>query len=140
MNVYNELENKELIRKINECFYEKVYAHPWLSLYFQTVPQEHITTQQTDFITSALGGPNMFCGRNPSVAHPHMMITDELFDLRKSLLSEAFEELNAPTVLVEAWFRIETAFRRTIVKKSKDECKGRWVTDPIIDFSVPPTK
>ncbi len=137
MDLYNQLLDKTIILRINQHFYEQVYAHPWLSLYFQAVTKEFITQQQTDFIVGAIGGPKLFCGRLPSNAHPHMFITDELFDLRKAMLQRSFQELKAPYELEEAWLRIDEAFRRVIVKNSIEDCKGRWPTDEILDFKDP---
>ncbi|MCB0333552.1 MAG: group 1 truncated hemoglobin [Bdellovibrionales bacterium] len=134
MDIYDKLSDKTVILEINEHFYDQVYEHPWLSKYFQSVSKEHIVQQQTDFMVGALGGPNMFCGRNPTHAHPQMFITDELFDLRKSLLKKSFKALKISEPLEQAWLRIDEAFRGSIVKSSREECKGRWKSDPIIDF------
>ncbi|VAX27861.1 hypothetical protein MNBD_NITROSPIRAE01-1443 [hydrothermal vent metagenome] len=129
--------NRGLIEDVNKTFYEKVYDDPWLALYFQVVEKERIIQQQTDFMTGALGGENRFAGRKPSKAHPHMYITDQLYDLRKSLLIEALEEVAAPQKLVDAWLKIDEVFRKTIVKKSLSECAGRYRIDPILNFSKP---
>lgn len=129
--------DRRLIEKINEVFYDKVYNDPWLALYFQVVEKEKIIQQQTDFMTGALGGENRFAGRKPSKAHPHMFITDELYDLRKSLLIEALEEAVAPQEVAAAWLNIDEIFRKTIVKKSPSECEGRYRMDPILNFSKP---
>lgn len=134
MAVYDKLADKTVIFKVNEHFYQQVYEHPMLSKYFEAVTQEHITNQQTDFITGALGGPNLFCGRPPAKAHPHMFVTDELFELRKSMLEKSLDHFNASEELKVAWLGIDEAFRRTITKKSVDECQGRWPNDPILNF------
>ena len=137
MDVYDRLVDKDIILNINKHFYDQVYEHPWLAKYFAVVPKEHIVSQQTDFMVGALGGPRMFCGRAPSKAHPHMFITDELYDARSELLENSFVALNAPEDLRRAWLKIDAAFRRAIVKSSKDDCKGRWNNDPILDFPKP---
>jgi hemoglobin len=140
MDIYNQLDNKNIINEINVVFYDKVYDHPWMSLYFRDVKKEHIVSQQTDFIIGAIGGPKRFGGRLPSNAHTHMMITEELFELRQDLLKQAFNELNAPQFLVEAWLKIDYAFKKVIVKFSVSECEGRWKTDPILNFPNPNLK
>ncbi len=137
MNINSMQINRKMIEDINKIFYEKVYDDPWLALYFQVVEKEKIIQQQTDFMTGALGGENRFAGRKPSKAHPHMYITDELYDLRKSLLIEALEEVGASQELAEAWLRIDEVFRKTIVKKSLSECTGRYRMDPILNFRKP---
>ncbi len=57
MGIYDILRDKSVIRNVNQAFYNKVYDHEWLSLFFQAVTKEHIINQQTDFITTAIGGP-----------------------------------------------------------------------------------
>ena len=50
-------------------------------------------------------------------AHPHMFITEELFDLRQELLIQAFSDVNAPDEIKEAWLKIDDAFKNVIIKK-----------------------
>ncbi|MEZ6014085.1 MAG: group 1 truncated hemoglobin [Planctomycetota bacterium] len=134
MNVYDSLPNPRIVFAVNEHFYELVYAHPWLSKFFAAVEQDFITSQQTDFIIGAIGGPKRFNGRGPAEAHPHMMITDELYDLRRALLEASFDAVRAPEQLRVAWLRIDEAFRGAIVKRELAECRGRWRTDAVLDF------
>lgn len=132
MDAHAKGPDAALIRRVNERFYELVYEHPWLSGFFAGVEREHITAQQTAFMTGALGGPKEYRGRPPSHAHPHIFITDEVFDLRRELLVQALAETDAPAGLVQAWLRIDEAFRGSIVKGSPAECTGRWRTDTVI--------
>ncbi len=140
MDLYNKLIDKNIINKINEVFYDKIYKHPWIGLFFKNVEQDFITQQQTDFMTGAFGGPQKYSGRIPSMAHPHLFITIELFELRTALLIEAFTETQAPQELIEAWLKIDNSFKNTIVKKDLSECSGRWNTDPILSFPIPHKK
>ncbi|MCB0413293.1 MAG: group 1 truncated hemoglobin [Bdellovibrionales bacterium] len=137
MKAYDLLPDKNIVQKVNDIFYDKVYDHPWLSQYFSAVTKEIISKQQTAFIIGAIGGPKNFSGRIPAQAHPHMFITNELFDLRKSLLIQSLEEAKAPEALREAWLKIDESFRGVIVKKSTTDCSPRWSTDPILNFPNP---
>ena len=137
MDLYNTLPRKSIVREVCEIFYEKVYDHEWISLFFKDVTKEHITKQQTDFVTAALGGPKRYCGRLAKDAHTHMVITEELFELRKSMLVEALDEAKAPEELKERWLRIDEGFRRGMVKTSAAECKKRFFTDTIKAFKNP---
>lgn len=101
---------KSLIKIIN-IFYDKVYQHPWLKLYFQAVPQQHIEDQQVDFMENVLGGDNRYAGKSPPAAHKHIFITQELFELRQTLLKEAFVEAKASQTL-------DASFMRIIVKST----------------------
>lgn len=133
MGIYDILRDKSIIRDVNQAFYDKVYDHEWLSMFFQAVTKEHIINQQTDFITPDIGGPKNYSGRLPYNAHPHMFITDEVFDLRSSSLTEALDEAGAPLELKEAWLRIDSSFRHVII----DQCSKRYAIDEILSFEAP---
>ncbi len=137
MSVYDELPDKSIVAVVNEIFYEKVFDHPWLGRYFDGVPKEHIRQQQTDFIVSAIGGPNAYFGKPARAAHGHLFITNELFEVRQTLLKEALDEAGAPEVLKTKWLRIDEGFRRGMVKDSVDECTKRYATDWIRAFDPP---
>lgn len=134
---FNRIGGRSSLIAINKLFYDKVYKHPWLKLYFQQVPQDHIEIQQVDFMQKVLGGENIYVGKAPPVAHKHMFIPNELFDVRKQLLIETFNELNTHPELVDKWLSLDESFRRILVKKSPEECTPRFTTDPILNFDKP---
>ena len=134
---FEQMGGTQMIEKITSIFYDKVYEHDWLKLYFEQIPQEHIERQQNAFMTGALGGPNLYCGQTPPVAHKHMYITHALFETRQELLDEAFKEANASDVLIERWQRIDDAFFNRIVKHAPEQCEKRYKTDTILDFPDP---
>jgi truncated hemoglobin YjbI len=136
-NLFEQIGGKPYLQKVAKRFYDKLYAHPWLKNYFKNTRQEIIESQQVDFMTGALGGPRVYSGRMPADAHPHMMITPELFDVREQLLIETLKEESAPPELIDRWMKIEHAFKRQIIKASPDQCKKRWATDEILDFPNP---
>ena len=119
---------------MNECFYEKVYKHPWLKRIFKNTDQEHITAQQTKFMTAALGGAKLYSGRLAGNAHPHIFINEEIFALRSDLLQEAFVEMRAPEILVSAWLRIDNSFKSVLLKKTFADCEKRYFTDEVMYF------
>lgn len=137
MSVYEELHDKDIVAKVNVVFYEKVFADPWLSRYFEGVPEDHIRQQQTDFIVAAIGGPKRYFGKAVRDTHGHIFITNEVFDLRQRFLREALDEVGAPQILKDKWLKIDEGFRRGMVKASIDDCKKRYNTDWIRDFPKP---
>ncbi len=139
-NLFEQIGGREGILKITKIFYDKVYAHPWLSQFFQDVPQEHIENQQTDFMMGPLGGPKAYMGRLPVPVHQHMFITEELFELRNTLLIESLQEAKTPPAVITAWMKIDNAFKNRLVKNSLSECKKRYFTDEILDFKSPGTR
>lgn len=137
MTLFEKIGGKPYLQRVVKTFYDKVYLHPWLKLYFKNTPQEHIERQQVDFMIGALGGERVYSGRNPKDAHPHIMITEEVFELRNQLLIEALKEEKASEELVERWLQIESAFKNSIIKQNLSQCKGRYTTDEILDFANP---
>lgn len=135
---FEEIGGRATIAKVTKVFYDKVYKHPWIGRYFEKIPQEHIENQQTDFMSGSLRGPKVYLGRMPADAHIHMVISDELFDLRNQLLKEAMIEVGVPQHIQEIWLRIDEAFRQVIVK-DQSKAKKRYFTDEIIDFSKLPS-
>jgi truncated hemoglobin YjbI len=136
-SLFDQIGGKSYLQKITKRFYDKVYKHPWMKLYFKNTRQEVIESQQVDFMTGALGGPRVFSGRMPGDAHPHIMVTPEVFEVREKLLIEALVEEKASPELIDRWLKIEHAFKRQIIKASSSECKKRWTTDEILDFENP---
>ncbi len=126
-----------MIEKISKIFYDKIYKDPWLKLYFEEIPQEHIERQQVAFMQAALGGENLYCGQTPPAAHKHMYISHALFEARQELLDESFEEANTGELMIEKWQRIDDAFFSRIVKHAPEQCEKRYETDKILNFPKP---
>ena len=137
---YERVGGREGILKVAKIFYDKVYAHPWIGKYFEKIPQGHIENQQTDFMSGALNGPKVFCGRLPNDAHPHMIISDELFDLRNQLLLESLDEAGIDEDMKKFWLAIDESFRSRIVNPDRAKAKKRYFTDEILDFENPETE
>jgi truncated hemoglobin YjbI len=134
---FEELGGRPMLEKIAKIFYDKVYLDAWMGQYFKEVPQKIIESQQVDFMVGALGGPNVYCGKLPVEAHTHMMVTEELFDLRQGLLTASMREAGAKPELMDRWLKIDQAFRGRIVKHSVNECRQRFSSEPILNFPKP---
>ena len=52
------------------------------------------------------------------MAHRHMYITEELFELRSQLLRESLEDAGISPDLAKRWLKIDSAFKRQVVKES----------------------
>ena len=133
-----KLGGRATIERVHKIFYDKVYAHPWLKQFFVASPREHQENQQTDFMISILGGPPAYSGRIPRDAHTHLFITDEIFDLRHTMLTEALKEARVPDDVAAPWLRKDEGFRSALVKQSIDDCKGRYRSEKIIAPDRPP--
>ena len=135
-SLFDRLGGKPTLQRVHKVFYDKVYVHPWIGQYFTGTEQQILEDQQTDFMISIMGGPKQYMGRPPKYAHQHMVITEELFELRQQLLSESIQECGLSDELREEWLGTDNALRRALVKKSREECKA-YTPEDILDFKNP---
>jgi len=134
-SLYEKLGGKPTYIKVHKIFYDKAYAHPWLRKYFTDKPQEVLENQQTDFMIKLMGGPSVYGGKTPKFAHQHMMITEELFELRAQLLSDSLKEAGISDELRIEWLKADASLKRALVKSSEKECKQSYPNQPILNFS-----
>lgn len=140
MGITSVEDIKEDLYKACEVFYELVFEHEWLKEVFAGVDQKLITDQQYDFILAALGGPNNFMGRNPRDAHTHIFIQEDMWKVREDLLIQAMQKVGLPEDIQAKWLKIDNAFKNVILKKSVDDCFGRYKTEPVINVPDPRKK
>lgn len=110
------------------------YAHPWLSKFFTDKPQTLLENQQTDFMAFLIGGPNRYVGKTPKIAHQHMFITEELFELRRQMLSDAIKQNGINDELREEWLDADSALKKSLIKESVSECQRSYPSQEILDF------
>ncbi len=108
------------LQRVHKIFYDKVYAHDWLKLFFAGHSQEAIENRQTSFMAEKMGGDVVYMGKDLKAAHETMYITQELFEIRRALLDEAIKQAGVADALRERWLKIDSAFMKAIVKDSLD--------------------
>lgn len=132
--LYDRLGGKPTFVKVHKIFYDKAYADPWLRKFFTDKPQVVLENQQTDFMVQLMGGPKAYGGKSPKSAHQHMVITDELFELRARLLSESIKEAGIRDDLRNEWLDADRTFKRALEKKSEADCTQAYPNQPILNF------
>ena len=132
--LYDRLGGKPTFVKVHKIFYDKAYADPWLRKFFTDKPQVVLENQQTDFMIQLMGGPKAYGGKSPKSAHQHMVITDELFELRARLLSESIKEAGIRDDLRNEWLDADRTFKRALEKKSEADCTQSYPNQPILNF------
>lgn len=110
-----------VLQAVHKTFYDKVYEHPWLGKFFEGHDQKAIEDRQTSFMASKMGSDINYLGKEPYMGHRAMYITEELFDLRTSILRESLIEHGVDADLIERWIKIDNAFKKQIVKKDIPE-------------------
>ena len=134
---FEEMGGRAMLLKVNKVFYDKIYAHPWIGLFFEHVDQEYIEMQQTNFMQATLGGENIYGGKTPVFAHSRIRVTEPLFDLREKLLLEALDEVGANDKLKTAWIRIDNKFKRPVLDKAEEDAKNPSPIGDVMDFPCP---
>lgn len=132
--LHDRLGGKPTFVKVHKIFYDKAYAHPWLSKYFTDKPQQVLEDQQTAFMIQLMGGPKAYGGKSPKSAHQHMLISDELFELRAEMLSDSIKEAGIRDDLRLEWLDADRTLKRALVKSSVSECTQAYPNQPILNF------
>ncbi len=137
LEAFKHMGGRESLVKVTKIFYDKIYQHPWLKLYFEHIPQDFIEEQQIDFMQMVLGGDNLYVGKTPPKAHKHMFIPEELFALRQRLLQQSFDEAGTNAMMVEKWLAMDASFKKLLINQSPSECEQRFRSEPILNFENP---
>jgi len=64
-----------------------------------------------------------------------MVITDELFELRSQLLSEAIKKAGINDDLREEWLAADGALKQALVKTSEEQCVRAYPNQAILNFT-----
>ncbi|MGI5175756.1 group I truncated hemoglobin [Dactylosporangium sp. CA-152071] len=80
MSIYDTIGGAAAVQAAVEQFYARVLTDPRLESFFTGVDVQRLKTHQRAFITAALGGPQIFAGRDMAAAHAGLGITDADFD------------------------------------------------------------
>ncbi len=113
----------ETLRHVHKIFYDKLYAHPRLGQFFAIHDQQFIEDQQTAFMAEKFGGPRKYHGKEPGYTHEHMYISDELFELRQTILRESLVAAKVTTELAERWLSIDGAFKKQVTNSDLESFK-----------------
>jgi hemoglobin len=118
LSLFDEVGGLPVLQQVHRIFYNKIYAHPWLKHFFAGHNQQAIESRQTAFMAVKMGGKVSYWGKQPKMAHRHLYITEEQFNIRHELLKQSLMEAGVATLLARRWLRIDAAFKRQIVKDS----------------------
>lgn len=130
--LYERLGGRQCLERVHKRLYDKLFVHPVLGAFFEGKDQRHQEDQQSDFMSTEFGGPSQYGGRLPDGAHQHMFITEEMFELRETILAQTLDECGVAPELRDEWLAIDQIFKNRIVKKTLDACKKRYNADTII--------
>ena len=99
------------------------------------IPNKKTGEKQSDYMIQLTGGPKCYAGQAPNTVHQYMFITEELFDLRSQLLSDAIQECGVNDSLRGEWLAANEMFKAVMVKKSVSDCVKQYSHQEILNFS-----
>lgn len=122
MGLYDDIGGEEIIQRVHQRLYDALFDEPWLEKFFYGKSKEALIDKQTKFMIAAFNGPNNYTGDTPAFVHMHMFITEEMLDVRETLLRNAILAEGLSTSIAERWLKVDQSFRAAIAKKNVDEC------------------
>ncbi len=80
MSIYDRIGGASAVRAAVDDFYARVLADPRLAPFFSGTDMNRLKAHQRSFIAAAIGGPEVFSGRDMASAHAGLGIADADFD------------------------------------------------------------
>ncbi|NQV54606.1 MAG: hypothetical protein HQ503_02000 [Rhodospirillales bacterium] len=135
---FDEVGGRPVVELVHTLLYDKLLSHPWLKGFFVGQERWHLEIQQTEFMADMFGRtPLIYAGRAPMRAHQHLFITEEVFMIRHNLLSDALTEAKILEDHKKIWLRYDMGMKAAIVKKTVDDCEGRYKTEQVLVVPKP---
>ncbi|MDX8378410.1 MAG: globin domain-containing protein [Mariprofundales bacterium] len=145
-NLLKEIGGEEIIRRVHQRFYNVLFEDNYLGQFFYGKSKPSLIMKQTQFMVAAFGGEDNYRGGTPAFVHMHMLVTDEMADIRETILRRTILAEGLSEDIADRWLSVDHAFRPSIVKKSEDECVMRcWGQAPSVikkpaEYSIPTIK
>lgn len=96
MTIYDAIGGAPSVSAAVDKFYVRVLDDPQLAPFFEGVDMERLKAHQRKFIAAAIGGPEIYEGRDMGAAHAHLGVSDSDFEAVVGHLVVTLEELGVP--------------------------------------------
>jgi truncated hemoglobin YjbI len=117
-------------------FYSRVYADDRLAPFFRFTTMRRAIEKQYSFLKEIFTGEECYFGDRPYNAHHWMVIGDELFDHRETLMEDCLRRYGLPEQLIRRFRTVDEVFRKQIVKAAPKARKLRGVDLPFQGLSA----
>lgn len=117
-----EIGGVETVRRVHQRFYDAVFEDPWLGQFFHGKSKPLLIEKQTQFMVAAFGGQHDYRGATPAMVHMHMLITEDVADLRERYLRQAILAQGLSEAIADRWQAVDRLFRPAIIKHGPDQC------------------
>ena len=103
-SLYSKYGGSSAVSAIVHDFYNRIQEDPGLNSYFEGVEMTSLIAHQTNFIGKALGGPEVYEGRDLATAHAALGVDDNAFNsvaghLGAALEAAGVDEADCKTIL-----------------------------------------
>lgn len=115
--IWGALDQGKRLMAILQEFYGRVYEDDRLSPFFHNTTKQRSIEKQFLFLRQKFTGEKVYFGDRPRNAHHWMVITDEIFDYRKSILQDCMIKHELDQNYINDWLDMEESFRKDIVKE-----------------------
>lgn len=96
MSIYDSIGGAPAVQAAVDDFYVRVLGDPQLAPYFVGVDIQKLKAHQRSFIAAAIGGSELYSGRDMAAAHADLKIKDEDFDAVVGHLVATLSGLGVP--------------------------------------------
>lgn len=96
MSIYDGIGGSAAVHAAVDDFYSRVLADPQLAPFFASTDLQRLKAHQRSFIAAAIGGPEVFSGRDMKTAHAGLGITSADFDAVTRHLVDTLTGLGVP--------------------------------------------
>lgn len=100
MSIYDEIGGAGAVSAAVEDFYQRLLADPDLAPFFADVDLRKLKSHQRSFIAAALGGPEIYAGRDMAAAHAGLDISNADFDAVVGHLVDTLASLGVPDATI----------------------------------------
>jgi ferredoxin-NADP reductase/ferredoxin/truncated hemoglobin YjbI len=114
--LWQALNEGALLSEVLTDFYTRVFEDARLAPYFRAVTKQRLIEKVYSFMRAQITGERSYFGDRPRNAHHWMVISDELFDYRESLMTDCLRRHGLAQTMIERLQTIEESFRPDIVK------------------------
>ncbi|MBJ7521041.1 MAG: group 1 truncated hemoglobin [Solirubrobacteraceae bacterium] len=102
MSIYDDIGGRDAVSAAVDIFYDLVLADDLLAPYFEGRDMARQQAHMRAFLATALGGPDVYAGRDMAAAHAGLHISDAVFDRVVELLVATLQQLEVPADIIAA--------------------------------------
>jgi hemoglobin len=122
--IYDSIGGAPAVAAAVDDFYVRVLDDPQLAPFFADVDLARLKAHQRSFIAAAIGGSELYAGRNMATAHAGLDISDEDFDAVVGHLVDTLVGLGVPAETIGQIGAALAPLRRDIVTAPPTELAG----------------